>query len=157
MKCSIFWNKQEPGRLITKHLFKRKGIAKQHRVMWCSGSAVLNWGAVLSRETVSFHSCSIVVLYCCPSSTGFTIFVRHLHNSDSVVWSRVFVYLGSTYLGEFDDGKSSCRKLLDGHNRYRWCRKPQPDTMASASFITCRQGLFLLPFSMFFPSLYLFQ
>ena len=97
MKCSIFWNKQEPGRLITKHLFKRKSIAKQHRVMWCNGSAILNWRAVLSRETASFHSCSIVALYCGPSSTGFTIFVQHLHNSDSVVWSRVFVYLGFTY------------------------------------------------------------
>ena len=41
-------------------------------------------------------------------------------------------------LAEFDADKRSCRKRLDGHNRRR--RKPQPDTMASASFITSQQG-----------------
>jgi hypothetical protein len=43
-------------------------------------------------------------------------------------------------LAEFDADKRSCRKRLDGHNRRR--RKPQPDTMASASFIASQQGHF---------------
>ncbi|KAL6661860.1 hypothetical protein ACP70R_001244 [Stipagrostis hirtigluma subsp. patula] len=41
-------------------------------------------------------------------------------------------------LAEFDEAKRSCRKRLDGHNRRR--RKPQPDTMTSASFIASQQG-----------------
>nr|AQQ11803.1 squamosa-promoter binding protein-like protein [Phyllostachys edulis] len=41
-------------------------------------------------------------------------------------------------LVEFDEAKRSCRKRLDGHNRRR--RKPQPDTMNSASFITSQHG-----------------
>ncbi|XP_066399729.1 squamosa promoter-binding-like protein 18 isoform X2 [Miscanthus floridulus] len=41
-------------------------------------------------------------------------------------------------LAEFDEAKRSCRKRLDGHNRRR--RKPQPDTMNSASFMTSQQG-----------------
>nr|AQQ11861.1 squamosa-promoter binding protein-like protein [Phyllostachys edulis] len=41
-------------------------------------------------------------------------------------------------LAEFDEAKRSCRKRLDGHNRRR--RKPQPETMNSASFITSQQG-----------------
>ncbi|KAK1606589.1 hypothetical protein QYE76_030262 [Lolium multiflorum] len=41
-------------------------------------------------------------------------------------------------LTEFDEAKRSCRKRLDGHNRRR--RKPQPDTMNSASFMTSQQG-----------------
>ncbi|CAA2997398.1 squamosa promoter-binding 16 [Olea europaea subsp. europaea] len=32
---------------------------------------------------------------------------------------------------EFDEGKRSCRKRLDGHNRRR--RKPQPDTLSRSS------------------------
>ncbi|CAI0627363.1 unnamed protein product [Linum tenue] len=34
-------------------------------------------------------------------------------------------------LGEFDEGKRSCRKRLDGHNRRR--RKPQPDSLSMNS------------------------
>ncbi|KAE8810622.1 squamosa promoter-binding-like protein 16 [Hordeum vulgare] len=41
-------------------------------------------------------------------------------------------------LTEFDEAKRSCRKRLDGHNRRR--RKPQPDPMNSASFMTSQQG-----------------
>ncbi|WVZ92013.1 hypothetical protein U9M48_038112 [Paspalum notatum var. saurae] len=48
-------------------------------------------------------------------------------------------------LAEFDDAKRSCRKRLDGHNRRR--RKPQPDAMASASFITSQQGTRFSPFA----------
>ncbi|KAK8451562.1 hypothetical protein SEVIR_6G230400v4 [Setaria viridis] len=48
-------------------------------------------------------------------------------------------------LGEFDDTKRSCRKRLDGHNRRR--RKPQPDTMASASFMASQQGTRFSPFA----------
>ncbi|CAD6245883.1 unnamed protein product [Miscanthus lutarioriparius] len=48
-------------------------------------------------------------------------------------------------LAEFDADKRSCRKRLDGHNRRR--RKPQPDTMASASFITSQQGTRFSPFA----------
>lgn len=59
-------------------------------------------------------------------------------------------------LAEFDADKRSCRKRLDGHNRRR--RKPQPDTMASASFIASHQGrLRFYQFSLFFPSLYMIQ
>ncbi|GLT38861.1 hypothetical protein SLA2020_130790 [Shorea laevis] len=42
-------------------------------------------------------------------------------------------------LGEFDEGKRSCRKRLDGHNRRR--RKPQPDSLSS------HPGTRFLPFS----------
>ncbi|XP_062194949.1 teosinte glume architecture 1-like [Phragmites australis] len=48
-------------------------------------------------------------------------------------------------LVEFDEAKRSCRKRLDGHNRRR--RKPQPDTMISASFITTQQGTRFSPFT----------
>ncbi|TVU04922.1 hypothetical protein EJB05_48066, partial [Eragrostis curvula] len=48
-------------------------------------------------------------------------------------------------LAEFDEAKRSCRKRLDGHNRRR--RKPQPDPMASASFITSQQGTRFSPFT----------
>ncbi|CAO2184424.1 unnamed protein product [Urochloa humidicola] len=48
-------------------------------------------------------------------------------------------------LAEFDDTKRSCRKRLDGHNRRR--RKPQPDTMASASFMATQQGTRFSPFA----------
>uniref|UniRef100_A0ACD5UXT2 Uncharacterized protein n=1 Tax=Avena sativa TaxID=4498 RepID=A0ACD5UXT2_AVESA len=41
-------------------------------------------------------------------------------------------------LKEFDETKRSCRKRLDGHNRRR--RKPQPDTMNWARFMTSQQG-----------------
>ncbi|KAE9601381.1 hypothetical protein Lal_00023861 [Lupinus albus] len=47
---------------------------------------------------------------------------------------------------EFDEGKRSCRKRLDGHNRRR--RKPQPEPlMCSSSFLSNYQGTQLLPFS----------
>ncbi|XP_062190989.1 teosinte glume architecture 1-like [Phragmites australis] len=48
-------------------------------------------------------------------------------------------------LAEFDEAKRSCRKRLDGHNRRR--RKPQPDTMTSASFIASQQGTRFSPFT----------
>ncbi|XP_010442225.1 PREDICTED: squamosa promoter-binding-like protein 13A [Camelina sativa] len=49
-------------------------------------------------------------------------------------------------LEEFDEGKRSCRKRLDGHNRRR--RKPQPDHMTRpANFFTGFQGSKLLEFS----------
>ncbi|XP_020237048.1 squamosa promoter-binding-like protein 13A [Cajanus cajan] len=49
-------------------------------------------------------------------------------------------------LEEFDEGKRSCRKRLDGHNRRR--RKPQPEPLTrSASFLSTYQGTQLLPFS----------
>lgn len=56
-------------------------------------------------------------------------------------------------LVEFDDGKRSCRKRLDGHNRRR--RKPQPDSMAKNSgLLFGQQGTKLLSFSsqQIFPS-----
>ncbi|KAK4357650.1 hypothetical protein RND71_023260 [Anisodus tanguticus] len=56
-------------------------------------------------------------------------------------------------LVEFDDGKRSCRKRLDGHNRRR--RKPQPDSMAKNSgLIFGQQGTKLLSFNsqQIFPS-----
>ncbi|KAL1218799.1 Squamosa promoter-binding-like protein 13B [Cardamine amara subsp. amara] len=49
-------------------------------------------------------------------------------------------------LEEFDEGKRSCRKRLDGHNRRR--RKPQRDPIARpANFFTGFQGSKLLEFS----------
>ncbi|KAG5058539.1 hypothetical protein AAZX31_05G190400 [Glycine max] len=49
-------------------------------------------------------------------------------------------------LEEFDEGKRSCRKRLDGHNRRR--RKPQPESLTrSGSFLSNYQGTQLLPFS----------
>ncbi|EEF51759.1 squamosa promoter-binding-like protein 13A isoform X2 [Ricinus communis] len=49
-------------------------------------------------------------------------------------------------LEEFDEGKRSCRKRLDGHNRRR--RKPQPDLLSRpASFLSNYKGNHLLPFS----------
>ncbi|KAK3183164.1 hypothetical protein Dsin_030450 [Dipteronia sinensis] len=49
-------------------------------------------------------------------------------------------------LEEFDEGKRSCRKRLDGHNRRR--RKPQPDPLArSGRFLASYQGTQLIPFS----------
>ncbi|XP_023515631.1 squamosa promoter-binding-like protein 13A [Cucurbita pepo subsp. pepo] len=47
-------------------------------------------------------------------------------------------------LEEFDEGKRSCRKRLDGHNRRR--RKPQSDSL-SRSILSHYQGSQLLPFS----------
>lgn len=48
-------------------------------------------------------------------------------------------------LEEFDEGKRSCRKRLDGHNRRR--RKPQPDTSRAASLFSGHQGVTMLQFS----------
>ncbi|XP_057750742.1 squamosa promoter-binding-like protein 13A isoform X1 [Arachis stenosperma] len=49
-------------------------------------------------------------------------------------------------LEEFDEGKRSCRKRLDGHNRRR--RKPQPEPITrGGSFLSSFQGSQLLPFS----------
>nr|QMV47676.1 squamosa-binding protein-like 13A [Paeonia suffruticosa] len=49
-------------------------------------------------------------------------------------------------LEEFDEGKRSCRKRLDGHNRRR--RKPQPETLLHpGSFLCNYQGTKLFPFS----------
>lgn len=49
-------------------------------------------------------------------------------------------------LEEFDEGKRSCRKRLDGHNRRR--RKPQAEGVGrSGSFLSNYQGTHLLPFS----------
>ncbi|KAK9675372.1 hypothetical protein RND81_11G003800 [Saponaria officinalis] len=50
-------------------------------------------------------------------------------------------------LGEFDEGKRSCRKRLEGHNRRR--RKPQPETvpMNPGNFLSPSQGSRFLPFS----------
>uniref|UniRef100_A0A2N9HEP3 SBP-type domain-containing protein n=1 Tax=Fagus sylvatica TaxID=28930 RepID=A0A2N9HEP3_FAGSY len=55
-------------------------------------------------------------------------------------------------LGEFDEGKRSCRKRLDGHNRRR--RKPQPDSLSlnSGRFLSGYQGTRLLTFNS--PQLY---
>ncbi|KAK0574736.1 hypothetical protein LWI29_028295 [Acer saccharum] len=49
-------------------------------------------------------------------------------------------------LVEFDEGKRSCRKRLDGHNRRR--RKPQPDSLSfnSGRFFPNHQGTKLIPF-----------
>uniref|UniRef100_A0A0E0F5Z9 SBP-type domain-containing protein n=1 Tax=Oryza meridionalis TaxID=40149 RepID=A0A0E0F5Z9_9ORYZ len=41
-------------------------------------------------------------------------------------------------LAEFDDGKKSCRKRLDGHNRRR--RKPQHDALNPRSFLPYHQA-----------------
>ncbi|XP_062169957.1 squamosa promoter-binding-like protein 13A [Alnus glutinosa] len=49
-------------------------------------------------------------------------------------------------LEEFDEGKRSCRKRLDGHNRRR--RKPQPEPLSrSGNFLSNYQGTQLIPFS----------
>ncbi|OWM89780.1 squamosa promoter-binding-like protein 16 [Punica granatum] len=49
-------------------------------------------------------------------------------------------------LGEFDDGKRSCRKRLDGHNRRR--RKSQPDpSLSSSRFLANYQGTKFVPVS----------
>ncbi|KAH9626423.1 hypothetical protein KSS87_018726 [Heliosperma pusillum] len=50
-------------------------------------------------------------------------------------------------LGEFDEGKRSCRKRLEGHNRRR--RKPQPEPLPvnSGNFLSASQGSRFLPFS----------
>ncbi|PSS07658.1 Squamosa promoter-binding-like protein [Actinidia chinensis var. chinensis] len=49
-------------------------------------------------------------------------------------------------LEEFDEGKRSCRKRLDGHNRRR--RKPQPEPLSRlGSFLSNYQGTRLFPFS----------
>ncbi|KAK4597590.1 hypothetical protein RGQ29_015206 [Quercus rubra] len=50
-------------------------------------------------------------------------------------------------LGEFDEGKRSCRKRLDGHNRRR--RKPQPDSLSlnSGRFHSSYQGTRILSFT----------
>ncbi|KAG6634917.1 hypothetical protein CIPAW_11G005400 [Carya illinoinensis] len=49
-------------------------------------------------------------------------------------------------LEEFDEGKRSCRKRLDGHNRRR--RKPQPEPLSrSGNFLSNYQGTQLMPFS----------
>ncbi|XP_031249058.1 squamosa promoter-binding-like protein 13A [Pistacia vera] len=48
-------------------------------------------------------------------------------------------------LEEFDEGKRSCRKRLDGHNRRR--RKPQPDPLSrSGRYLSSYQGTQLMPF-----------
>jgi hypothetical protein len=43
-------------------------------------------------------------------------------------------------LSEFDEGKRSCRKRLDGHNRRR--RKPQHDLANLGGFFPYHQGLY---------------
>ncbi|OMP07708.1 Transcription factor, SBP-box [Corchorus olitorius] len=49
-------------------------------------------------------------------------------------------------LEEFDEGKRSCRKRLDGHNRRR--RKPQPDPLSrSGTYFSNYQGTQMLQFS----------
>ncbi|XP_050257612.1 squamosa promoter-binding-like protein 13A [Quercus robur] len=49
-------------------------------------------------------------------------------------------------LEEFDEGKRSCRKRLDGHNRRR--RKPQPEPMSrSGNFLSNYQGPQFIQFS----------
>ncbi|KAI3686370.1 hypothetical protein L1987_80045 [Smallanthus sonchifolius] len=48
-------------------------------------------------------------------------------------------------LEEFDEGKRSCRKRLDGHNRRR--RKPQPDNSRAATLFSTHQGATMLQFS----------
>ncbi|KAL8215883.1 hypothetical protein R6Q57_022720 [Mikania cordata] len=48
-------------------------------------------------------------------------------------------------LEEFDEGKRSCRKRLDGHNRRR--RKPQPDTARAATLFSTHQGTTMIQFS----------
>ncbi|CAI9093183.1 OLC1v1028619C1 [Oldenlandia corymbosa var. corymbosa] len=57
-------------------------------------------------------------------------------------------------LGEFDEGKRSCRKRLDGHNRRR--RKPQPELSRSPGMLfSSSQGTRILSFSstpQIFPS-----
>ncbi|KAF7838827.1 squamosa promoter-binding-like protein 13A [Senna tora] len=54
--------------------------------------------------------------------------------------------LGQQRIQEFDEGKRSCRKRLDGHNRRR--RKPQAEGLVrSGSFLSNYQGTQMLPFS----------
>uniref|UniRef100_A0A803L1A7 SBP-type domain-containing protein n=1 Tax=Chenopodium quinoa TaxID=63459 RepID=A0A803L1A7_CHEQI len=50
-------------------------------------------------------------------------------------------------LGEFDEGKRSCRKRLEGHNRRR--RKPQPEPLPvnQGNFFSASQGSRFLAFS----------
>ena len=47
-------------------------------------------------------------------------------------------------LFEFDEGKRSCRKRLDGHNRRR--RKPQHDLTNLGGFFPYHQGAFELTY-----------
>ncbi|KAI9079770.1 hypothetical protein K1719_038391 [Acacia pycnantha] len=50
-------------------------------------------------------------------------------------------------LEEFDEGKRSCRKRLDGHNRRRRKPQPVPLTRSATLFSNYHQGRQLLPFS----------
>lgn len=54
-------------------------------------------------------------------------------------------------LAEFDEGKRSCRKRLDGHNRRR--RKPQPHAMHSANLFANFPGLDEEPVQLFIDHL----
>ncbi|CAA6659947.1 unnamed protein product [Spirodela intermedia] len=53
-------------------------------------------------------------------------------------------------LAEFDEGKRSCRKRLDGHNRRR--RKPQPHAMHSANLFANFPGPRFSLYSEVFPA-----
>ncbi|KAK6922431.1 SBP domain [Dillenia turbinata] len=49
-------------------------------------------------------------------------------------------------LVEFDEGKRSCRKRLDGHNRRRRKQHPEPASTSSGRFLSSSQGTKMLPF-----------
>ncbi|KAF9686164.1 hypothetical protein SADUNF_Sadunf03G0130000 [Salix dunnii] len=67
----------------------------------------------------------------------FSLFWLTLQNAVDGVWFHS--------LGEFDDGKRSCRKRLDGHNRRR--RKPQPEPLSlNSASIFSNQGTRYLHF-----------
>ncbi|KAH9627239.1 hypothetical protein KSS87_018515 [Heliosperma pusillum] len=50
-------------------------------------------------------------------------------------------------LGEFDEGKRSCRKRLEGHNRRRRKSQPEPLLVNHGNFLSASQGSSFLPFS----------
>lgn len=89
----------------------------------CSKEIYMFWGP----NTLSFD------IYRCVLS----LFWVMITGKSSFLNLAVFCRFHS--LEEFDEGKRSCRKRLDGHNRRR--RKPQPEPLSrSGSFLSNYQG-----------------
>lgn len=111
------WNDFRITGNSTRHL----SVEYFHVLVWLWGIDP-QWTSILSRECCSLYSYGYFII----CLTLFSCLIRS------------FCVFRFHLLAEFDDTKRSCRKRLDGHNRRR--RKPQPDTMASASFIAAQQA-----------------